>query len=509
MATPRPFLRAASVILCRGGDEPRIFWVRRQPALPFLGGFHSFPGGRVSKDDRLERFGMTSALPDADLRLAAIRELHEETGVLLARESGGGVAPRGRLESVPRGGDFAAALREHGLVPDLEALVPAGRWITPPFGPARFDTSFYLAWGPEEGDPVVESGELAEGAWIRPEAALDAWSENRALLAAPTLYALRGLSAAAFEVEGGLGPLTLEGTAEHLTDTPEADGGDVQRVEIRPDLFTFPMRTRTLPPATHTNAYLVGHGAMILIDPGSAEPDETGRLLHFIEILGGEGRSVAEIWLTHHHPDHTGGAAAVATRLGVPVRAHPETAALLGALGVPVEPTLVDGFVRELRGTPGQRLRVHHTPGHAPGHITIHEEIGGSLFTGDMVSGIGFILIDPPAGRMAEYMASLERLKELMSATPGALFPGHGPATGGAVQRLSETLAHRREREAKVLAALEGGGATVAELLPRVYDDVEAALLPLAARSLLAHLIKLTEEGRVKRSDDRYEWVTR
>lgn len=507
MSTPRPFLRAASVILCRQPEAPEIFWVLRQPGHPVLGGFRSFPGGRISKGDAPAAWGVATDLPDAELRIGAIRELFEETGVLLARRRAAPHAPVTPAEAaaLPRHEDLAAALAAAGLEPDLGALVPAGRWVTPPFGPVRFDAQFYLAWAPE-GQPIsLQDMELAEGAWIRPDLALDEWSANRALMAAPTLYAIRGLSAVGFEVEGGDGPMQLASAAEMLTGTPEAEGGEVSRVEIRPGLFVWPMRTRTLPPATHTNVHLVGHGGMVMVDPGGADADEVARLLAFVEQLGAEGRTVGEIWLTHHHPDHVGGAAAVAQALNVGVHAHPDTAARLSEFGVPVIPDLVDGHLKELRGMPGSdgwRLRVHHTPGHAPGHIVLHEEVSGSLLAGDMVSGVGFILIDPPSGHMGTYIKSLEKMKALGAS---ALFPGHGSATGGVLERLDDYIAHRLEREAKVLTALAAGPAGVAELLPTVYADVEPALHPLAARSLLAHLYKLMEEGRVTERDERFE----
>jgi 8-oxo-dGTP pyrophosphatase MutT (NUDIX family) len=142
---------------------------------------------------------------DADLRLCAIRELYEETGVLLARRR---ASPTGAAVS-PAAAAFRPwrhnAAEGGGPRADLAALVRR-RWVTPPFGPARFDTIFYLAWAPE-GQPLsVQAEELAGGAWIRPDLALDEWSGNRALLASPTLYAIRGLAAVGFEVEGGDGP---------------------------------------------------------------------------------------------------------------------------------------------------------------------------------------------------------------------------------------------------------------------------------------------------------------
>ncbi|HEX7880558.1 MAG TPA: NUDIX hydrolase, partial [Candidatus Eisenbacteria bacterium] len=171
---------AAAVILLRNPLDPEIFWVRRQPHLAFLGGFHSFPGGRMGKEDDPALLGMTGEATeaeqlDASLRLCALRELHEETGVSLRDPIASGVA-------------FLDAVRNGAHRVPVEALVPAGRWVTPPFSPARFDTTFYLAWIPERVEPVVHDSELTDGEWIRPDAALDRWSAGKALLAPPALY---------------------------------------------------------------------------------------------------------------------------------------------------------------------------------------------------------------------------------------------------------------------------------------------------------------------------------
>lgn len=482
MSNPRAPFHAASVMLCRRPDDLEIYWVRRQDSLPFLGGFHSFPGGRLSREDDPAACGLDGGPEDSPLRLCALRELHEETGILI------GTAP----VPVP---DFVTGVRIGALKPDLGALVPAGRWITPPFSPVRFDTAFYLAWAPEGAEPKVHPGELAEGEWIRPEQALDRWGQGLALLAPPTLYALRGLEAAALMASGEDVPLSLEVAADYLTGADEAAGGPVTRIEMRPGFFLFPMQTRTLPPATHTNAFLVGGSEMVLVDPAAADPGERERLLGFIERLGGEGRGVTEIWLTHHHPDHVGGVAEVARALKVPVRAHPETAARLTGFGVPVEPALIDGHVRSMAGRPGWKLRVVHTPGHAAGHVAIFEEVAGTLIAGDMLAGAGFIVIDPPEGDMAIYMDSLRKLRELPAT---ALFASHGPPTAGARARIEAYLAHRLEREARVVASLaDGAPRGLDDLVPQVYADVDASLHSLARRSLLAHLIKLEREGAV------------
>jgi glyoxylase-like metal-dependent hydrolase (beta-lactamase superfamily II) len=138
-------------------------------------------------------------------------------------------------------------------------------------------------------------------------------------------------------------------------------------------------------------------------------------------------------------------------------------------------------------------VRVLHTPGHARGHLAFLDEAGGSLLAGDLVAGLGTIVIDPPEGDMDDYLASLERLAAL---APKTLFPGHGPAVLDAVGKLREYVRHRLWREARILAAHEEG-LSAREMLPRVYDDVPEAAYPLAERQVLAHLLRLRKIGKI------------
>src|SRR5262249_29308978 len=156
----------------------------------------------------------------------------------------------------------------------------------------------------------------------------------------------------------------------------------------------------------------------------------------------------------------------------------------------------------ELTGDPGWRLRVLHTPGHTRGHICFHEEISGAVITGDLVVGIGTVVIDPPEGNMLQYFDSLARLLALPKLT--SLFPAHGPAIGSARNKLEEYVEHRTMRENRILDAVRAGAEVPHAMVPLAYTDVSPAMYGLAERSLVAHLEKLVEEGRVTRLDGRY-----
>jgi glyoxylase-like metal-dependent hydrolase (beta-lactamase superfamily II) len=260
-------------------------------------------------------------------------------------------------------------------------------------------------------------------------------------------------------------------------------------VPVAPGIRVLALRTPTLPPAAHTNVYLVGpeNGSFAVVDPGSPYPDQQAVL---DEVL--TGCDLSMILLTHHHGDHVGGAAALAARRGVPIAAHARTARRLAGR-VTIARELADGEV--VHG-----LRCVHTPGHADGHLCFASE--HAIIAGDMVAGVGWIVVDPDEGDMTEYLASLQRLLDL---PPVVLLPAHGPAIVDGHAKLREYIAHRLMREARVAAALDAHPeATIDELLPDSYADTPRALWPLARRSLLAHLGKLARDGRALVTDGRW-----
>lgn len=271
---------------------------------------------------------------------------------------------------------------------------------------------------------------------------------------------------------------------------PAGDAADGVRVR--------PLRTPTLPPAAHTGCYVVGpaqgRGGLVVVDPASPYPEEQAALDAWLDGEAAAGRPVVTIALTHHHGDHVGGAAHLAARLGVPVAAHAETARRLEGT-VQVDRILDDGDPLDAGGV---TARAVFTPGHAPGHLCF--AVGDALIAGDMVAGIGTILIDPSEGDMAEYLASLARMQAL---APARLLPAHGPVITDAAAKLREYVSHRLMREGKVASALDAAGAArPADLVPIAYADTPAPLWPLAERSLVSHLVKLERDGRARRDDD-------
>jgi glyoxylase-like metal-dependent hydrolase (beta-lactamase superfamily II) len=405
----------------------------------------------------------------------AVRRALLDAAAAAAGKGGGGPPPE-----AAEAGRFAVFLAEHGLALEADDLVAAGRWLTPDHLPLRYDARLYLAALPPGEVPEVWPGELAAGALRTTADALAAWSRGEALLHPPNLNAL--------QVLGRPGPIDLAA----LRDPPHRDGLVARRVEFQEGIFLAALRTPTLPPATHTNTWLLpAEGGLAVVDPGAPDPAEQARLFQLLDALAAEGRPPTAIWLTHVHPDHVGAVTATAARYRVPVRAHP-----LAAGRVPGVAEVAP--LRE--GDRLGRFRVLETPGHAREHLAFLDEQTGALFCGDLASTLSTIVIDPPEGDMAAYERQLERVAAL---GPRSLYPAHGPPAPGAAERLRALLAHRREREAAVVAAL-ARPATLAEITAAAYQDTPAAVHVVARRSCLAVLEKLRADGRAAEDGGRW-----
>lgn len=268
------------------------------------------------------------------------------------------------------------------------------------------------------------------------------------------------------------------------------------------DLSLFTARTPTLPPATHTNSYALGGRDVLLVEPATPYEDEQREWVRWARELASTGRRLIAVVATHHHPDHVGGAARLSKELGLPVWAHERTAA---SIDVPVARRLEDGDEIVLTGPRDEAWQVLHTPGHAAGHVCLFEPRSRVAVVGDMVASVGTILIAPGEGEgdMAAYIEQLERLASLDAALA---LPAHGEPIDAPTALFRRYVAHRRMREAKIVASMRAAtarsrdGVTANELVPAVYADVSPEVWPLAALSVEAHLEKLEREGRIARA---------
>ncbi len=232
---------------------------------------------------------------------------------------------------------------------------------------------------------------------------------------------------------------------------------------------------------TGTNSWVLGRDPAWVVDPGPALDDHLAALTAEVQRRGGLGG----IALTHDHADHSQAVPQLRQRF-------PE-ARLAGARG--------DTDVLLKEGTRFGPLEALATPGHAPDHFALL--VGTLAMTGDAVLGSGSVFIAPDPGALADY---LEGLAALRSRPLELLAPGHGPVVTDPGAKLDEYVAHRRERERRLLAALQAGARSVTELLAAVWDDVPDALLPAATVTLAAHLDKLEDERRLPAGVQRPQW---
>ena len=285
----------------------------------------------------------------------------------------------------------------------------------------------------------------------------------------------------------------------------------VQRVIAKnPSKFTY----------LGTGTYLVGDRDVAVIDPGPAVPAHQEALQAALE-----GRNVTAILVTHCHSDHSPLAAWLKDLTGAPTVAfgphvlnpnwveddtpdEPDEEELAAAKAAEeageakVEESLDLDFTPDIRVVTGDvaaagdgwTLEAVHTPGHTSNHTCFWLPEQRALFTGDHIMGWSTTVITPPDGDMRDYFASLERARALL---PDTLWPTHGAPVTDVPPFIDAFVAHRLDREAQVLAAVRDGVALIPDMVKRLYVGVNEKLYKAAGRSVLAHLIKLVDDGKV------------
>lgn len=545
---PIPTRPAATVLLLRdaaeGGNHGggiEVLMTRRSATASFAPGAYVFPGGGI---DALDAAPATHAAADrrptqSDLHLtqaiAAIRESFEELGILLARHAADGRwADAHDIAAIDRHQPFAAQCSARGLRLAADSVFLLVHWITDRDLPRRFDVPFLVARMPEGQEPVADEAEQFEPVWVKPADALARHEAGQFFMIFPTIRTLQRLAMfattqAVFDALADEQPLwtscpragTLAGKEARYMESDLPYG---ELALVCPDgQIVHPLNWQTAQPVPllrnvqrltapnpgvmtgpGTNSYLVGDPATgyIAIDPGPADPEHIDRLWR---AAGGDIRMIV---CTHSHADHAPGAAplqALCVQAGKPrppILGLPSAPTARAASLFTPDRSLQNNELLALSGKAPQgkithTLQVIHTPGHAANHLCLLLVEDALLFSGDHILNGSTTVVDPPDGNMADYLDSLDRL-DAVCAEHGVEFilPAHGYVLGGPVHgarsAIAKLKAHRLEREAKVLAAMQAlPDGSMDDWVRHAYDDVPPRMWPVAQRSLLAHVERI------------------
>ena len=540
---PAPTRDAATVLLLRDTpDGLEVLMTRRSSKASFVPGAYVFPGGGIDAADACchalaQRRATQSdrALTEA---IAGMRESFEELGILLARHADGSWATQAEIDAMDRQSDLGAQCAARGLTLAASDMFVLARWITDRNSPKRFDVPFLVARVPPGQTPVADETEQFEPVWVRPADALARHQAGSFFMIFPTIITLQRLQDLAtvdavlqacavseeplwtscprtgmlagreqrhMEHESAYGELAMvcpDGQIVHTLDWQSEQPVPLLKNVLR---LTAPNPGAMTGPGT--NSYLVGDPdtGYIAIDPGPADTE------HLEKLWRAAGGDIRLIVCTHSHPDHAPGARplqamchTVPPILGLASR---DTARANSAF-MP-DRVLRDGEMLRLgpntfaagaplqQGTVGHTLQVIHTPGHAANHLCLMLLEDGLLFSGDHILNGSTTVVDPPDGDMNDYLNSLDLLHAACTEHRlKYILPAHGYVIGGpddeAPAAIARLKAHRLQREAKVMAAMQAHpDGTLDDWLEQVYADVPPRMWPVAKRSLMAHVARI------------------
>ena len=536
---PAPLRPAATVLLMR--DAPQGFellMTRRNANASFAPGAYVFPGGGIDAADPQAHALSTRRATQSDTALtqavAAMRESFEELGILLARHPDGRWADMTDIEAMDRQGNFNAQCAQRQLTLAGADVFLLCHWTTDRDLSRRFDVPFLAARMPPGQTPVPDNTEQFEPVWVSPAHALSEHAAGRFFMIFPTIRTLEHLQRyasvdAVLEACQGEQPLFtscpragLMGSHESRHMEHEPPFGELEMVcpdghllhpldwdPTRPVSLLKNVQRLTAPnpgfmTGPGTNSYIVGDPATghVVIDPGPNDPEHIERLWR------AAGGHIHAIVCTHSHPDHSPGAQPLQALC---TAQNGQTPAILGLSSAPTaransqfkpDKELQNGELITLTNQAlgadfSHNLMAIHTPGHAANHVCLVLLEDGLLFSGDHILNGSTTVIDPPDGDMNDYLDSLDTLAQAC-VTHGIQFiaPAHGYVLGNAPRAIAHLKAHRLQREAKVLAALQAlPDASVQDWVRHAYGDVPERLWPVAERSLLAHVQRIRTLG--------------
>jgi glyoxylase-like metal-dependent hydrolase (beta-lactamase superfamily II)/8-oxo-dGTP pyrophosphatase MutT (NUDIX family) len=541
--TPTPgaaVRQAATVVVLRRGDAGmQVLLMRRAPRE---GDIHSgasvFPGGLLETADA-EGCALCSGLDDAQASarlglpsgglaywFAALRECFEEAGLLYAAAQDRSHLDAAQLAQIATQRDalnrrqvtMGSICQSFGIHLAADRIAYLDHWLTPPGVPKRYDTRFFVTEAPELQVASQDDHETDAQLWLTPAEGL---ARRKELKLAPPTYKILELLQRLGDVDAVLAharalpsvPCTMprlatgfKGLRPVMPDEPpyaeigridpegrghaSYDLAPARPLRLSPRLIRITADNGSIMTGPGTNCYLIGGGdsnEWAALDPGPISD------AHVQAIVDAAPGPIRWIFVTHTHKDHSPAAQALQRRTGAQLLGMAALHAEWQDTDFQPDVPLSGGEVFQLPGD--STLRVIHTPGHAGNHLCYLLDEERMLFTGDHVMQGSTVVINPPDGDMGAYLRSL---RELMELDLEWLAPGHGFLMPQPRQAMQQIVAHRLKREARVLQAFGSRNAySMDQLLAAVYDDVPPKLHAMARRSLLAHLLKLRDDGRI------------
>ena len=478
---PRP---TATMTLTRDGPNgPEVLLGLRSETMAAFPGYWAFTGGGVSRVDTaaVESFSVLD-VEHGKFIACILRETCEELGIAPNGDHVITIDENARFDVIKDKGNWLPHAEDCNIPVNTDNINILGHRITPPFGPVQFDNAFiHFHCGDWQSVPEIDlepQTEFDDIMWARPQDILERWSRHEIKVAPPVISVL----------------MEIVRVLEFSIDIVDAAKNISRRQPGRQSiLFAYgvevvPIRTATLPPADHTNCYLVGdpEGDFIIIDPAVRYREDMESLADAVERHDGQPVAFA---FTHSHSDHLADMDLLKEAFDLPVWGSEFT-----SKSVNCDRILRDGETIELGR---QTWKVIITPGHHPDHTCFISDAG--LIAGDMLAGFGTILIPPATGDMDVYLEQLARLRDLH---PHLAFPSHGPVIALPEKKFNYYIKHRTARHEKVLQAVASGLSDVQAIAAKAYDDTPNAHVGLSEDQTLAHLLSHQRQGRVSQDTD-------
>lgn len=437
----------SAVFYCQG----EVMMVKRQHFLKAFPGYNAFPGGKVDKTDNAKEAGGITA-PKGELGHTLIREIQEECDFDLIK---------GQKEG------------------NIKSINYLGEAITPDFNPYRFATYFFLIECEEKPDFVMDKNEAAQTLWKKAEDFVVDYEKGNMLVVPPILSLLKILQCDYLNLKKQVFDFSYD--AQKYVPTIESMKGVVQAMPL----------SNTLPPANRTNCFIIGdhESERLVIDPS---PKDEAELRKTIATL--RKYPFSHFFVTHHHGDHHQFLPELVKEFKKPVMMGEWTWKQLQ--NKPGYEKLSPQIVKEgeqVVSWLGSPVKVYSVPGHDHGQLALAPDNKKWFLVGDLIQGIGSVVISAPEGNMSEYFLSMQKVLDFK---PDVILPSHGIPMGSAF-RIKKTLEHRIEREKQVLE-LHKQGKTTDQILRLIYSDISEKLWPLAVRNIDSHLEKLKSEGLVQ-----------